>query len=76
MRRADSLHLLGKTKSETARKVIEIQYDLQQAGKKSNELRLPERIPLKQVSYGKTETKRAFLSKKKYNILNNNANYD
>jgi hypothetical protein len=54
-----SLHLLGKTKSETARKAIEIQYGLQQAGNKSNELRLPERIPLKQVSYGKTETKRA-----------------
>ena len=54
-----SLHLLGKTKSETARKAIEIQYGLQQAGNKSNELRQPERIPLKQVSYGKTETKRA-----------------
>jgi len=57
-----SLHLLGKTKSETARKAIEIQYGLQQAGNKSNELRLPERIPLKQVSYGKTETKRAITS--------------
>ena len=54
-----SLHMLGKTKSEAARKAIELQYGLQQAGNKPDELKLPERIPLKQVSYGKTETKRA-----------------
>jgi hypothetical protein len=54
-----SLHLLGKTKSEVARKAIEIQYSLKQAGNNSKEQKLPERITLKQVNYGKTETKRA-----------------
>lgn len=54
-----SLHLLGKTKSETARKAIEIQYVLNQAGNNPKEQKLPERITLKQINYGKTETKRA-----------------
>jgi hypothetical protein len=54
-----SLHLLGKTKSEIARKAIEIQYGLKQAGDKSHDQKLPEGITLKQVNYGKTETKRA-----------------
>lgn len=54
-----SLHLLGKTKSEQARKDIEIRYGLTQAETKSHEQKLPDRIPLKQVAYGKTETKRA-----------------
>jgi len=54
-----SLHLLGKTKSEAARKAIEIKYGLQQAGNRPDGQKLPERINLKQVEYGKTETKRA-----------------
>jgi hypothetical protein len=54
-----SLHLLGKTKSETARKAIEIKYGLQQAGNKLDGQKMPERINLKRVEYGKTETKRA-----------------
>jgi len=54
-----SLHLLGKTKSEVARKAIEIKYGLQQAGNKPDGQKLPERLNLKQVEYGKTETKRA-----------------
>lgn len=54
-----SLHLLGKTKSESARKTIEIKYGLQQAGNKPDGQKMPERINLKQVEYGKTETKRA-----------------
>jgi hypothetical protein len=54
-----SLHLLGKTKSEKARKAIEINYGLvqaQQCGQQKNRL---EKVPLAQVEYGKTETKRA-----------------
>jgi hypothetical protein len=54
-----ALHLLGKTKSEEARKAIEIKYGLQQAEGKSKEQKLPDRIQLSQVKYGKTETKRA-----------------
>jgi hypothetical protein len=54
-----SLHLLGKTKSEKARKAIEINYGLVQAEKSGQEKNRLEKVPLAQVDYGKTETKRA-----------------
>jgi hypothetical protein len=54
-----SLHLLGRNKSESARTAIEIKYGLQQAGNKADGHKLPERIKLRQVEYGKSETKRA-----------------
>jgi hypothetical protein len=54
-----SLHLLGRTKSEKARKAIEINYGLVQAEKSGQKKNKPEKVPLAQVDYGKTETKRA-----------------
>ncbi len=54
-----SLHLLGKTKSESARKNIEIKYGLQKAASKTDDQKTAERINLREITYGKTETKRA-----------------
>nr|WP_271544786.1 relaxase/mobilization nuclease domain-containing protein [Pelobium sp.] len=50
-----SLHNLGKTKSEEARKIIETEYDLIPASK----LNKPQDFKLNKVKYGKCETKRA-----------------
>ncbi|TCK80911.1 relaxase/mobilization nuclease domain-containing protein [Albibacterium bauzanense] len=52
-----SLHNLGKTKSEEARKAIEIQYGLIPA--KQAELRKTENQRLSKVNYGTDDTKRA-----------------
>ena len=52
-----SLHNLGKTKSETARKLIEQQYDLIPATRKEKQKQ--ESISLRKVDYGKVDTKRA-----------------
>lgn len=52
-----SLHNLGRTKSETARKLIEQQYGLIPATR--NEEHQQESISLKKVDYGKVDTKRA-----------------
>lgn len=52
-----SLHNLGRTKSEEARKAIEIQYGLIPA--KQAELRKTENPRLSKVIYGKDDTKRA-----------------
>jgi hypothetical protein len=54
-----SLHLLGKTKSEQARKAIEINYGLVQAQQCGQQKSGLEKVTLAQVDYGKTETKRA-----------------
>jgi hypothetical protein len=54
-----SLHLLGKTKSEKARKAIEINYGLVKAESSAKQKYSLERVSLSQVEYGKTETKRA-----------------
>ena len=59
-----SLHNLGRTKSEAARKAIEKHYQLvvaQQQSEKNN----MQRAPLEKVLYGQTDTKRAIT-----NILN------
>ncbi|HUH19356.1 relaxase/mobilization nuclease domain-containing protein [Albibacterium sp.] len=52
-----SLHNLGRTKSEEARKNIEIKYGLVRADHK--ELKKQESIILTKVNYGKDDTKRA-----------------
>lgn len=52
-----SLHNLGRTKSEEARKAIEIQYGLVPA--KQAEFRKTENMRLSKVNYGKDDTKRA-----------------
>lgn len=52
-----SLHNLGKTKSEEARKIIEQQYGLIPASKE--EIQKPEIPSIKKVVYGKVDTKRA-----------------
>ena len=53
-----SLHNLGKTKSEKARKAIELKYGLVQASQKEN-FQKQEGHNLTKVEYGKTDTKRA-----------------
>ena len=52
-----SLHNLGRTKSEEARKMIEVQYGLTPASKV--EILKQEMPPLRKVVYGKDDTKRA-----------------
>lgn len=52
-----SLHNLGRTKSEVARKMIEQQYGLIPASKA--EIQIPETPHLRKVVYGKVDTKRA-----------------
>lgn len=52
-----SLHNLGRTKSEEARRNIEIQYGLVRADQ--NELKKMEQPILSKVNYGKDDTKRA-----------------
>ena len=52
-----SLHNLGRTKSEEARKAIEVKYGLVQASKQEVN-RQYERQPLKKVEYGEADTKR------------------
>ena len=55
-----SLHNLGKGKSETARKAIEIKFGLVKAGGKINlEQFTPRPIDIEKANYGKSETKRA-----------------
>src|ERR1700754_3383141 len=54
-----SLHMLGKTKSEAARKAIELKYGLIQADGRNSQTERPERTALRKVDYGKAETKRA-----------------
>jgi hypothetical protein len=54
-----SLHLLGKTKSEQARKDLEVKYGLQKAGEQIGEKKTVEKMKAVKVEYGKTDTKRA-----------------
>jgi hypothetical protein len=54
-----SLHNIGKEKSEPVRKGIEKQFGLIRAEDQKRQLYIPEPLLLKQVEYGKSETKRA-----------------
>jgi hypothetical protein len=54
-----SLHNIGKEKSEPVRKAIEKQFGLVRAEDQKRQLYIPEPLLLKQVEYGKSETKRA-----------------
>lgn len=59
-----SLHNLGRTKSEAARKAIELNYQLVRADQQSS-TQILEKSNLQKVIYGQTDTKRAIT-----NILN------
>jgi hypothetical protein len=54
-----SLHNIGELKSEPARKAIEIDFGLVQAGGKKNEYEQIENLKIKPLEYGTTDSKRA-----------------
>jgi hypothetical protein len=60
-----SLHNIGRTKSEPVRKAIEKQFGLIKAEDQKKKLLLPDPLAAKEVTYGKSETKKAI-----GNILN------
>lgn len=58
--KAIDMYLIGAKKSEPARKSIEKKFGLVAAGdKEARQLYLPEPVSLKQIAYGKNETKKA-----------------
>jgi len=54
-----SLHNIGQLKSEPARKAIEIDFGLVQAGGKKNDYEQTEDLKIRPLEYGSTATKRA-----------------
>ncbi len=54
-----SLHNMGRERSEPARKAIELEYGLVQAGSRTQEHQLLKTEQLKALEYGKTDIKRA-----------------